>query len=160
MAPGLPSSALPKAGKAATGVGWQQLQQAAPRLPTVAAAQPQPQLVQLAGTPSAALPKHMLQAAAAAAPKAATPAPATPAEDAGGAPSRAAQQPVALPPAAMLDDDVLAYDFGGAAARILEGHESLMEESAALSAPVADAVQEQLLALDQVRGYGGHASGG
>ena len=56
----------------------------------------------------------------------------------------------ALPQAAVLADDILVFEFGAAAAAVLEGHEGRMDESIALSQPIADAVQEHLLVLDQV----------
>lgn len=63
---------------------------------------------------------------------------------------QAAAAELALPQAAVLADDILAFDFGAAAEGVLEGHKERTEESAALSVPMADAVQEQLLVLDQV----------
>ncbi len=96
--------------------------------------------------------------------QATTPAPFTPASDAS-APAAArpatlmAQGPQAgasaaatvspsIPAPAKLADDILAADFGPS--DVLEGHEAAMEESLALCAPIGEAVQEQVLALEQV----------
>jgi len=101
-----------------------------------------------------------------------TPAPFTPGNDAPPAAAVPAKQqpqapvpdqparPTHTPRPAVLADDILAADFGPSA--VLEGHEERMSESLALCAPIKEAVQEQMLALDQVKqlaAKGGHAWG-
>lgn len=95
----------------------------------------------------ALLPKFRLQAA--------TPAPVTPAGDAA-AGSAAAQQEdqEQLRQAAVQEDGILAFDFAGTVSAVLTDHEQAAQASAEHAVPIADAVQEQLLVLDQVRGFG------
>lgn len=99
--------------------------------------------------------------------QAGTPAPYTPGADLAAAAAASTHQPpeqataaAPAPAPAVLADDILAFDFGGAADRVLTGHAALVEESAALSAPVTDSIQEQLLVLDQVGAGLDEACGG
>jgi hypothetical protein len=126
--------------------------QPAPR-PPAAAMQRQQAGQQHQGTPGMALPKHMQ----AAAPKAATPAPFTPgssttpaaaADQEHQAAAAAAEAAAAARQAAVLADDILGFSFQPSS--VLERHEQSMAESLELCAPMAEAVQEQLLVLDQV----------
>jgi hypothetical protein len=107
---------------------------------------------QYQGTPGTALPKHMH----AAAPKAATPAPFTPGSSTTPAPAAdqeqqaaaAAAAAAAAMQAAVLADDILGFSFQPST--VLQRHEQSIAESMELCAPMAEAVQEQLLVLDQV----------
>ncbi|EFN57420.1 hypothetical protein CHLNCDRAFT_142866 [Chlorella variabilis] len=118
------------------------LRQAAP-----AAAQRQ-QVSRHPGTPAdLALAKHLRAAA--------TPAPFTPAsQPAPAAPAASAQQvqaaQAAAQAAAVLADDILALSFDGMAAAVLEGHDGRVRQSAELAASMAEEVQREVMALEQL----------
>lgn len=95
----------------------------------------------------ASTPAPFTPASDASMPAAARPAPPqAQAPEAGG--SAAAALSPRIPAPAQLADDILAADFGPS--HVLEGHEAMMKESLALCAPIGEAVQEQLLVLEQV----------
>lgn len=85
--------------------------------------------------------------------QAATPAPITPAGEAAAASAAAAAAQQAeqeqLRQAAIQDDGVLRFDFGGTVSAVLKDHEQAAQASAEQAVPITDAVQEQLLVLDQ-----------
>ncbi|PRW59112.1 organic cation carnitine transporter 7-like isoform A [Chlorella sorokiniana] len=116
---------------------------AAPTLPFDS--EPQLDVSQLlAKVPSPKVPAPEVQAA--------TPAPVTPAGDAAAAAAAAGQQEQQeqLRRAAIQEDCIMAFDFVGTVSAVLKDHEQAAEASAEQAVPITDAVQEQLLVLDQL----------
>jgi hypothetical protein len=85
-----------------------------------------------------------------------TPAPVTPAGFPAAAVAAAAseqrpQHAAQAQQAAVLADEVLSFSFDAAVANVLGGHQERVQESLALAEPMAEEVQQGVLALEQVR---------
>ncbi|KAL4859828.1 Organic cation/carnitine transporter 7 [Chlorella vulgaris] len=84
-----------------------------------------------------------------------TPVPVTPAgfpaaAVASAASEQRAQQAAQTQQAAVLADEVLSFSFDAAVARVLGGHQERVQESLALAEPMAEEVQQGVLALEQL----------